>query len=211
MKKLIDQLKFYAVTDNRWLGEQTLYQQVEAALAGGVTCVQLREKHADKVKLLQTAQEIHQLCQEYQVPFIMNDYVDLAIACKADGIHVGQKDMTAIQARAQIPKDCLLGVSVQTVEQAKIAQAQGADYLGVGTVFPTTTKSDAVTVSKQCLTEICQAVQIPVVAIGGINQKNIHQLADTGIVGVALVSSIFAQKNITKACEELNQEIKQYF
>ncbi|HJF19199.1 MAG TPA: thiamine phosphate synthase [Enterococcus columbae] len=207
MKKLIDQLKFYAVTDSRWLGEQTLYQQVQAALEGGVTCVQLREKHMDKMKLLQIAQEIHQLCQSYQVPFIMNDYVDLAIACKAEGIHVGQKDMQAMQVRAQIPKDCLLGVSVQTVEQAKLAQAQGADYLGVGTIFPTTTKTDAVTVSKQTLTAICQAVQIPVVAIGGIEQNNIQQLAGTGIVGVALVSSIFAQEDITQSCIQLKKEI----
>ncbi len=193
----------YAVTDRAWVGEKTLYQQVEEALKGGATCLQLREKDLSNEAFLAEAFEIKDLCKEYQVPFIINDNVEVAVKCDADGIHVGQHDMAAQNVRAKIGDKMLLGVSAQTVEQAILAERSGADYLGVGAVFATSTKADADTVSHDTLKEICAAVSIPVVAIGGIYHHNILALKGTGVDGVALVSAIFASKDITAACKEL--------
>ena len=178
-------------------------EQVEAALKGGVTCVQLREKELDQETFLQEALEMRELCRQYGVPFIINDEVEIAIRCKADGIHVGQKDMEAGDVREIVGEEMILGVSVQTVEQAIAAQKAGADYLGVGAVFPTSTKTDACDVSYQTLKDICEAVSIPVVAIGGIKKENMKELAGSGIDGVALVSAIFAAEDIEKECKEL--------
>lgn len=193
----------YAVTDRHWTGKQTLLEQVEDALKGGVTCVQLREKELDKEEFLKEALEMKALCKKYQVPFIINDEVDIAVKCGADGVHVGQKDMEAGNVRAIVGEKMLIGVSARTVEQALAAQNAGADYLGVGAVFSTTTKLDAHEVSYETLKEICQAVTIPVVAIGGINKGNIEKLSGSGADGVALVSAIFAAENIEKECKEL--------
>lgn len=193
----------YAVTDRTWLGNQTLYQQVEAALQGGATCIQLREKDLSHEAFLKEALEIKELCRSYQVPFIINDNVRIALECGADGIHVGQRDMQAARVRELIGPDKILGVSAQTVEQAKLAEKNGADYLGVGAVFDTSTKKDANPVSHQTLKEITSAVSIPVCAIGGISRENITLLSGTGIHGVALVSAIFASKDIKKECELL--------
>jgi len=193
----------YAVTDRYWTGRQTLMEQVEDALKGGVTCVQLREKELGDEAFLAEALEMKELCKKYNVPFIINDNVDVAIRCGADGIHVGQSDMEAGNVRALIGEDMILGVSAQTVEQALAAQAAGADYLGVGAVFSTSTKLDADSVSHGMLSEICRAVDIPVTAIGGITKANIMELAGTGIDGVALVSAIFAAEDIEKECREL--------
>lgn len=198
-----NRLLLYGVTDRAWTGKQTLLQQVEAALKGGVTCIQLREKDLDPRAFLEEARQIKQVCRAYQVPFIINDQVEIAVACQADGVHVGQKDREAAQVRKQIGKDRILGVSVQTVEQAKRAQEAGADYLGVGAVFPTGTKQDACEVSHLVLRDICRVCRIPVVAIGGIHAGNIHQLAGTGIDGVALVSAIFGAADIEEACRRL--------
>lgn len=193
----------YAVTDRAWTGEKTLYQQVEEALKGGITCLQLREKGLDDQEFLTEAIEIKKLCQEYHIPFIINDNVEVAVKCGADGIHVGQQDMAAENVRAKIGDGMLLGVSVQTVEQALLAQRNGADYLGVGAVFATSTKADADTVSHDTLRAICAAVNIPVVAIGGIYKHNILELKGSGVDGVALVSAIFASDDITATCQGL--------
>lgn len=195
----------YAVTDRSWVGKQTLYEQVESALKGGATCVQLREKELDEAAFLEEAVEMKKFCAKYGVPFIINDNVQIALKCGADGVHVGQSDMAAGNVRKAVGDKMIVGVSAQTVEQALAAQAAGADYLGVGAVFPTSTKSDAREVSRQTLKEICAAVDIPVTAIGGINKGNIAELSGTGVDGVALVSAIFAAENIEEECKILKK------
>ena len=195
----------YAVTDRMWTGEKTLYQQVEEALRGGVTCVQLREKELGQEEFLREAMEIGALCRKYQVPFLINDNVEVALRCGADGIHVGQEDMAAGAVRALVGEDMIIGVSAHTVEEALEAVKNGADYLGVGAVYSTSTKEDAGVVSKQTISDICRAVDVPVVAIGGLNKENIPQLAGTGVDGVALVSAIFGAKDIEAECRELYQ------
>lgn len=195
----------YAVTDRAWTGKQTLYEQVACALKGGATCVQLREKELDEAHFLEEAIELQKLCKEYQVPFIVNDNVDIAIKCHADGIHVGQSDMQAMDVRKLIGDDMILGVSADTVEQAIKAEQNGADYLGVGAVFNTSTKLDASAVAHNTLKEICDSVSIPVVAIGGINKGNMLELSGSGVDGVALVSAIFAADDIEAECKELRR------
>lgn len=193
----------YAVTDRAWTGKQTLYEQVEAALKGGVTCVQLREKELDETAFLQEAKELCALCRRYGVPFLVNDNVEIAIACGADGIHVGQEDLTAGEVRRRVGENMILGVSVHTVEEACQAVRDGADYLGLGAVFPTSTKTDVEQMSNETLRAICDAVDVPIVAIGGINRGNILKLAGSGVDGVALVSAIFSAEDIERTCREL--------
>lgn len=193
----------YAVTDRAWTGEQTLCEQVEAALKGGVTCVQLREKEMDETVFLQEAKDICALCRRYGVPFIVNDNVDAAIACQADGIHVGQEDMAAGEVRRRVGDAMLLGVSVHTVEEARRAVRDGADYLGLGAVFPTSTKTDVDQMTNETLRAICDAVDVPVVAIGGINRGNLLKLSGSGVDGVALVSAIFSAEDIEDTCRKL--------
>ena len=195
----------YAVTDRAWVGKQSLYEQVESALKGGATCVQLREKELDEESFLKEAMEISALCKQYGVPFFVNDNVDIAIKCKADGIHVGQEDMEAAQVRQRVGDDMIIGVSVHSVEEALEAVKNGADCLGLGAVFSTSTKTDVDLLPRETLRDICDAVDIPVVAIGGINKSNISQLAGTGIDGVALVSAIFAANDIESECRELRK------
>ena len=204
-----DALLLYAVTDRAWTGERTLCEQVEAALKGGVTCVQLREKELDDAAFLEEAKELKALCSRYGVPFIVNDNVDVGILSGADGVHVGQSDANADAVRARIGQDMILGVSVQTVEQAVKAEKDGADYLGVGAMFSTGTKLDADDVSFDTLREICNAVSIPVVAIGGISLKNIGAFAGTGIDGVAVVSAIFAAEQIEDATRKLRSVVRE--
>lgn len=195
----------YAVTDRAWVGKQSLYEQVESALKGGVTCVQLREKELDEESFLKEAMEISALCKQYGVPFFVNDNVDIAIKCHADGIHVGQEDMEASQVRQRVGDDMIIGVSVHSVEEALEAVKNGADCLGLGAVFSTSTKTDVDLLPRETLRDICAAVDIPVVAIGGINKSNISQLAGTGIDGVALVSAIFAADDIESECRLLRK------
>ena len=202
-------LLLYAVTDRAWLGDKTLSWQVEESLKGGATMIQLREKHLDHEHFLKEAKEIKELCRKYQVPFLINDDVDLAVEVDADGVHVGQHDMEAGEVHKKIGPNRILGVSAQTVEQALLAQQAGADYLGVGAVFPTGTKDDADAVSIQTLGEICRAVSIPVVAIGGIGQHNVMQLAGSGICGIAVVSAIYAQPDIQNAASTLHALAKE--
>lgn len=195
----------YAVTDRAWTGRQTLYEQVESALKGGVTCVQLREKELDDAAFLQEAVEISALCKKYGVQFFINDNVDIAIACHADGVHVGQSDMQAAKVRQRVGEDMMIGVSVHSVAEALEAVRNGADCLGVGAVFSTSTKKDTNVLPKETLRDICAAVDIPVVAIGGINKSNLLQLSGSGVDGAALVSAIFSAENIEEECRELRQ------
>ena len=203
-----DNLLLYAVTDRSWLNGQTLYEQVEQALEGGATFVQLREKELDEEHFLEEAREIKELCRKYNVPFVINDNVDIALAMDADGVHVGQSDMEAGDVRAKLGPDKIIGVSAQTVEQALLAQSRGADYLGVGAVFPTGSKADASEVSHETLRKICEAVDIPVIAIGGIGKDNVKELSGSGICGIAVISAIFAQKDIKAATEELKEAVR---
>lgn len=196
-------LLLYAVTDRTWTGKQTLYQQVEAAVKGGATCVQLREKELDEAAFLQEAKEICALCRRYNVPFIVNDNVDIALACGADGVHVGQEDMAAGDVRCRVGKDIILGVTVHTVEEARQAVRNGADYLGLGAVFPTSTKTDAEQMPGDMLRAICASVELPIVAIGGINRDNLLKLSGSGVDGAALVSAIFSAEDIEETCREL--------
>lgn len=202
-----ESLLLYAVTDRKWTGAQTLAEQVEDALKGGATFVQLREKTLDEAGFLAEAIELKKICAKYNVPFVINDNVGIALAMGADGVHVGQSDMEAGAVREKLGPDKILGVSAQTVEQALLAEARGADYLGVGAVFPTASKDDAAEVSKETLKAICEAVSIPVIAIGGITQENVGELAETGIVGAAVISAIFGQKDIKKATAELKSAV----
>ncbi len=201
-------LRLYAVTDRRWTGRQTLYEQVRSALDGGATCVQLREKDLDPESFLAEAIALKALCSRYGVPLIINDNVDIALRSGADGVHVGQEDMEAGDVRAMMGPDRIVGVTAKTVEQALAAQRAGADYLGSGAVFGSATKTNARPMSTQILREICDAVSIPVVAIGGIDRNNIRDLKDTHICGVAVVSGIFASDDIEEECRILLEESK---
>ena len=196
-------LLLYAVTDRHWLNGRTLHEVVKESLDGGVTFVQLREKQLDEEHFLQEAKDLKELCSEYHVPFVINDNVELAIEMDADGVHVGQSDMEAGDVRAKLGPDKIIGVSAQTVEQAVLAEKHGADYLGVGAVFPTSSKDDATEVPFETLKAICEAVSIPVIAIGGITKENVKELAGSGICGIAVISVIYGQKEIRKASEEL--------
>lgn len=205
MKLSKESLRLYAVTDRMWLGSESLADQVEESIKGGVTFVQLREKKISFEEYVKIGKEIKKVTDKYQIPYVINDSVEVAIACGADGVHVGQKDMEGSDVRKRIGNDRILGISVQTVEQALLAEEKGADYLGVGAVFTTSTKLDAEEVSYDTLKAICEAVSIPVIAIGGISKQNILKLKDSGIEGVAVISAIFAQKNICEASREMRR------
>ena len=204
-----DQLLLYAVTDSHWLNGRTLHSVVKESLEGGVTFVQLREKQLDEARFMEEAKDLQVLCREYNVPFIINDNVDIALAMDADGVHVGQSDMEAGKVREKLGPDKIIGVSCKTVEQALLAKKHGADYLGVGAMYPTGTKKDATAVTPEALSEICQAVDIPVVAIGGINKNRLEPIKGTGVDGVAVVSAIFAAEDIEKATRELKEAVRE--
>ena len=196
-------MRLYALTDRAWVGRQTLSEQVEAAIRGGATCVQLREKQLPEAELLDEAREIAALCRRYGVPFFVNDNVDVAIACGADGVHVGQDDMAASDVRRRVGDRMMIGVSAHSVEEAVTAVKNGADCLGVGAVFATSTKTNVSAMPRETLRAICRAVDVPVVAIGGISRANLPLLAGTGVDGVALVSAIFSAPDIEAECRVL--------
>ena len=201
MKK--EALQVYAITDRSWEGRQTLKEQVKDALEGGITFLQLREKHLTGEALLQEAKEIQALCKEYGIPFIINDDVELAKKIDADGVHVGQSDMEMKAARKMLGPNKIIGVTAKTLEQAKAAEEAGADYLGSGAVFGTTTKQDAKPMSLDLLQEICESVSIPVVAIGGITKENLPLLKGRKMSGFAIVSGIFAAEDIKSEVKEI--------
>ncbi len=205
MKIRREVLCLYGVTDRSWLNGGRMYDQVEKALKGGATMIQLREKNLDKEAFIAEAREIGALCRQYEAPFIIDDQVEIAKLVDADGVHVGQGDMNPQEARKILGENKIIGVTARTLEQALKAQEDGADYLGVGAVFPTSTKKDTSPVSRELLREICRSVSVPVVAIGGINEENITELSGCGISGAAVVSSIFAQADIEQAASRLRR------
>ena len=201
-----EDLLLYAVTDRRWLKEgETLVTRTEEAIDGGVTFVQLREKDLDEENFEREGRELKELCRKRGVPFVINDNVELAAKLDADGVHVGQSDMEALDVRKIIGGDKILGVSAQTVEQAVTAEKHGADYLGVGAVFPTGSKDDAAEVSYDTLKAICHAVKIPVIAIGGITEENVTELSKSGICGIAVISALYAKEDIKSAAQRLRK------
>lgn len=203
------QLRLYAVTDRSWLKPgETLAEVVETLLKAGVTCVQLREKGAEDALILQEARELKALCHRYGVPFLVNDRPDLAQAVGADGVHVGQEDTGLTEARNLLGPNALLGGSAHTVEEALAAQAAGADYLGCGAVFGSGTKHNVSQMPLETLTAICQAVDIPVVAIGGVSLDSLPLLADTGIAGVAVISGLFAAEDKTEAAQAFLKQLE---
>ena len=199
-------LRVYAVTDRTWTGEKSLFCQLEEALQAGVTLVQLREKELDDDAFLEEARQIKALTDSYGVPLIINDNVKVALACDAAGVHIGQEDMDAACVRRLLGPDKILGVTAKTVEQARRAEKAGADYLGSGAVFGTSTKKDAKPMDHALLQEICESVKIPVVAIGGIDGGNILLLKGRKMAGVAVVSGLFACEDIKKAAEDLREK-----
>lgn len=207
MKFHCDHLLLYAVTDRSWTGKQTLQEQVEQALIGGVTCVQLREKELDEKSFLKEAIEIRKLCHTYNVPLLINDNVKVAIESKADGVHVGQSDCPVSEIRKMVGNDFIIGATAKTIEQAQKAEREGADYLGVGAVFPSPTKKNAIRITKEQLQEISKSVSIPTVAIGGINLSNITEISGCGIKGVAVISAIFAADDIQMTTQELKEKV----
>ena len=203
-----DRLLLYAVTDRSWTGQQSLYEQIEEALKGGVTMVQLREKQLSEDELVAEAIQIKELCHRYEVPLIINDNVDAALKSGADGVHVGIEDAPVSEIRKRAGDDFIIGATAKTTEQAKAAEAAGADYLGVRAVFPSPTKKNAIRITPQDLREICGSVAIPAVAIGGITGDNISEIKGGGMAGVAVVSAIFAAQDIQKAAAELKSKVK---
>ena len=208
MKLDKNNILLYAVTDSRWAVNRTLEEQVEEALMGGATCVQLREKELNDEDFIKKALKIKKICEKYGVPLFINDNVKVATLCNSEGIHIGQKDMNVVDARKKKKKNMIIGVSASNLEEATLAEEQGADYLGVGAMFTTNVKDDATPVSIDELTEICKNISIPVCAIGGINLDNMEELRNSGVDGFAIVSAIFSKDNIKKATEELLKKAK---
>lgn len=201
-----EQLLLYAVTDRTWVGRQTLLEQIEAALAGGVTLVQLREKALPEEAFLKEAIQVRNLCRRYGVPLLINDNVDVALQSGADGVHVGREDAPVAAIRKRMGRDFLIGATAKTVRQAQLAQEAGADYLGVGAVFPSPTKQSARRITGEQLRDICAAVSIPAVAIGGITRENLSQLRGSAVQGIAVVSALFGAADIRAAARDLKRE-----
>ena len=208
MKFQKEHLLLYAVTDRAWVGKQTLLQQMEDALKGGVTLVQLREKGLSEEAFLKEAIQAKNLCHRYGVPLIINDNVEVALKSGADGVHVGIEDQPVEEIRSRVGKDFIIGATAKTIEQAKAAEAAGADYLGVGAVFPSPTKKTAIRITGEQLREICTSVSIPAVAIGGISAENMMELQGGGMCGVAVVSAIFAAEDISSATAQLKKQVR---
>lgn len=205
-EEIRDALRLYAVTDRSWLYGRSFKEVLQEALSsGGITCVQLREKHTAPEEKETLAREAQALCAQAGIPFLIDDDVELALRIGADGVHIGQDDIPCAEARRALGDRAIIGVTAKTLEQASKAEAEGADYLGVGAVFPTSTKQDTWTIDHEVLRQICAAVSIPVVVIGGITADNARELAGTGIAGIAVVSAIFAQADLTGAVERLSK------
>lgn len=207
MKISAKDMLLYAVTDRTWLNGKTLSSQVEEAIIGGATFIQLREKNLNYSDFLNEAIEIRKICNKYKIPFVIDDNVEIALKSGADGVHLGQNDMSIKQARNILGENKIIGATARTVEQALKAQQESADYIGSGAVFATSTKSDTVPLSYENLCRICSSVNIPVVAIGGINAENARNLSGSGISGIAVVSGIFKSDDIRKSAEMLKETV----
>ena len=201
-------LLLYAVTDQAWVGKQPLLEQIEDALKGGATIVQLREKKLDEDSFVEEAIQVRDLCHKYNVPLIINDHVEVALKSGADGVHVGVEDAPVAEIRKRVSPDFIIGATCKTVEQAKIAEAAGADYMGVGAVFPSPTKTNAVRITNEQLREIVSSVSIPAVAIGGISYDNVCEMKGSSVSGVAVVSAIFGAEDIEKATSLLKERVR---
>ena len=201
-------LLLYAVTDQAWVGKQPLLEQIEDALKGGATIVQLREKKLDEDSFVEEAIQVRDLCHKYNVPLIINDHVEVALKSGADGVHVGVEDTPVAEIRKRVSPDFIIGATCKTVEQAKIAEAAGADYMGVGAVFPSPTKTNAVRITNEQLREIVSSVSIPAVAIGGISYDNVCEMKGSSVSGVAVVSAIFGAEDIEKATSLLKERVR---
>lgn len=208
MKFKKEMLLLYAVTNRAWVGRQTLYEQVEDALKGGATIVQLREKELSEEKMVEEAVKLCELCHKYNVPFIVNDNVEVAWKSGADGVHVGIEDAPVAEIRRRVGSEFIIGATAKTVEQAKAAEEAGADYIGVGAVFPSPTKKNAVRITNEQLNEICSSVELPAVAIGGISLENVTEIQGGGIDGVAAVSVIFAAEDIETTTKVLKEKVR---
>ena len=208
MKFEKDMLLLYAVTDNAWVGKQTLLEQIEEALRGGVTIVQLREKEMNTEAFIEEAILVKELCHKYNVPLIINDNVEVALKSGADGVHVGIEDIPVAEIRKQVPEDFIIGATCKTIEQALEAEKAGANYMGVGAVFPSPTKTNAVRITNEELQRIVSVVSIPAVAIGGISKDNAMQIKGSGVSGIAVVSAIFGADDIESATKELKEIAK---
>lgn len=208
MKFKKEMLLLYAVTDRSWVGKKTLFEQIEDALKGGATIVQLREKNLDEESFVLEATAVRELCHRYNVPLIINDNVSVALKSKADGVHVGIEDTPVSEIRNRVPEDFIIGATCKTVEQAKAAEKAGADYMGVGAVFPSPTKKNAIRITGEMFREIVSSVSIPAVAIGGINYDNVSEIKGSKASGVAVVSAIFAAENIEDETARLKEKVK---
>ena len=206
MKLKPENLLLYAITDRRWAINQTFYEQIEAALSGGITMLQLREKNLNKKLIIEEASKIKQMCKSFNVPLIINDDLDIALEVQADGVHVGLDDLPVDEIRKKTGENFIIGATAKTISQAQEAELNGADYLGVGAVFPSHAKPNAIRVDKIQLKNICKSVKIPVIAIGGIGLENISELIGSGISGVAVVSAIFSAENILKTTKILKRK-----
>ena len=208
MKFCEKMLLLYAVTDRAWVGKQTLLEQIEDALKGGATIIQLREKNLDEDSFVREAIQVRELCHRYNVPLIINDNVDVALKSGADGVHVGIEDAPVEEIRKRVSDDFIIGATCKTVKQAKIAEAAGADYMGVGAVFPSLTKTNAIRITNEQLRNIVSSVSIPAVAIGGIGYDNVCEIKGSSVSGVAVVSAIFGAENIENATALLKKRVE---
>lgn len=209
MKFKKEMLLLYAVTDRKWTGEKTLYQQVEEALKGGATLIQLREKNMSQEEFLKEAREITELCHRYGTALIINDNVEVALKSGADGVHVGIEDTLVKEIRKMVPGDFIIGATAKTTEQAQRAEQEGADYIGVGAVFPSPTKKNAIRITLEQLKKISGSVRIPAVAIGGITYENADTLRGGRMAGVAVVSAVFGAADIKKETARLKKKIQE--
>ncbi|MDD6084895.1 MAG: thiamine phosphate synthase [Oscillospiraceae bacterium] len=206
MKFRKENLILYGITDSKLSENRDFFEMAEKALEGGVTIMQLREKNLEKNAFIEKACKLKEICHKYNVPLIIDDDLDVAVESKADGIHVGADDISVEEIRKVTSKDFIIGATAKTVEQAILAEKSGADYLGVGAVFPSPTKKNAIRIDEKKLKEICQSVKIPAVAIGGINFENANKLSNCSISGIAVVSAIFAENDILNAAKRLRKK-----
>lgn len=202
-----NQLRLYAITNRALTCPKTLFEHTKDALKGGVTMLQLREKNLDEQAFIKEAIQMKELCHSYQVPLIINDNVTVALKSGADGVHVGIHDMPVWKIRKQAGSHFIIGATAKTVQQAKQAEAEGADYIGTGAVFLSPTKKNAIRITKEMLCEICSCVSIPTIAVGGVNKNNLSYLRGTGISGIAVVSAIYEASDAAEAAKSLKEII----